>query len=254
MIIDSHVHIGKTEKTERSFTLKTYYDLMKRNVIDKAVVMPNLSNIIDTSILNERLINEYLLSNLQENFYPLIVIDSKDIMTLKQIDLYKDIIVGLKFHPSISETTLDSIEMADFLDSASESGFPILIHCGRHWRSDIKYLVKAAKKFKTINFIAAHLAGNATDIIEKSIDVLAVEKLDNVYLDTSAGKLPWLIEKAVNNIGLDRIIFGSDEPYADIRIAKYCVELCNITTNDKKKLFYKNINKIYKFLFKGVRK
>jgi len=246
MIIDSHVHIGKTEKTKRSFTLETYYDLMKRNVIDKSIVMPNLSNIINTSILNEQLINEYLSSDLKEKFGVLIVIDPRDRTTLKQIDMYGDIICGLKYHPSISETILDSPEMNDFLVCAAELGFPILIHCGRHWRSDVKYLVKTAKKFKTINFIAAHLAGNATDIIEKSIDILAVEKLNNIYLDTSAGKLPWLIEKAINNIGIDKIIFGSDEPYADLRIAKYCVELCDITDNDKDKLFYKTAVGIYK--------
>lgn len=245
MMIDAHVHIGRTEKTKKYFTLKSYYDFMRKIKIDKAIVMPNISSIINTSILNEQLINEYSSSDLKESFCPLIVIDPKDKTTLKQIDLYKNIIYGLKYHPSVSETTLDSPEMEDFLYAASELKFSILVHCGRHWRSDIKYLIKIAKKFETINFVAAHLAGNATDIIEKSIDVLTIEKLDNIYLDTSAGKLPRLIEKAIINIGSDKILFGSDEPYADLRIAKYCIDLCDISDSDRKKLFYKNTRRIY---------
>jgi len=245
MIIDAHVHIGKTEKTKRYFTLESYYSLMQKSKIDKAIIMPNISSVIDTSILNEQLMDEYSSSDLKENFYPLIIIDPKYKITLKQISLYKDIIYGLKYHPSVSGIALDDPKMIDFLNAANELNLSILVHCGRHWRSDIKYIIKTAKKFKDINFIAAHLAGNATDIIEKSIDVLTLEKLDNIYLDTSAGKLPQLIEKAVMSLGADKILFGSDEPYADLRIAKYCVDLCDITNSDKKKLFYKNTRSVY---------
>ncbi len=245
MIIDGHIHIGKTEKTKRSYTLETYYNLMKRNNVDKSMVMPNLSSIIDTSILNKQLMDEYLSSDLKENFYPLIVMDPKDRKTLRQIDTYSDIIHGLKYHPSISETPLDDPALYDFLDCAFKLKLPVLIHCGRHWRSNIKYIVRVAKKLESINFIAAHLGGNATDIIEKAIDILAIEKLDNVYLDTSAGKLPWLIEEAIKNIGLDKIIFGSDEPYADLTVSKYCIDLCHITDSDKEELFHKNFERVY---------
>lgn len=246
MIIDAHVHIGKTEKTKRYFTLESYYGLMEQNGIEKSIVMPNLSNIIDTSILNEQLINEYISSNLEEKFWPLIVIDPKDLRTLEQIYLYKNIIYGVKYHPSISETTLDGPKMHDFLVAVSELDFSMLVHCGRHWRSNIKYLINAAKKFKTVDFIAAHLGGNATDIIEKALDLLSIEKINNIYLDTSAGKLPWLIEKAIEDIGPDKIIFGSDEPYADLRVAKYCMDLCDIADGDKKKLCYYNAARLYR--------
>lgn len=244
MIIDSHVHIGKTEKTERYFTLKSYYDLMKKSGIDKAVVMPNLSNVVGASILNEQLINEYLSSGLKEKFHILIVIDPKDKMTLKQIDIYKNIICGLKYHPSISEITIDSPEMNEFLDNAFELNLPILVHCGRHWRSDIKYLIKTAKKFETINFIAAHLGGNAADLSEKAIKLIKSEQVNNIYLDTSNGKLPWLIKKAVDQLGKEKILFGSDEPYADIRVARHLIYLADIDIDAKEYIFHKNTERL----------
>jgi len=247
IIIDSHVHIGKTEKTERFFSLKSYHELIMEmeNCIYGSVVMPNLSNIVKSSTLNMQFIEEYSKWSFPVVFYPLLVIDPKDSETLKQISLYNDIICGLKYHPSISETTFDVPEMDDFLECAAEFSLPILVHCGRHWRSDIKYLIDAAKRFKTINFIAAHLGGNAADLIERAIDLLYIERLDNVYLDTSSVKLPWLIEKAVDKLGKRKIIFGSDEPYADLRMAIYCINLSNITDEVKNGLFYENVLTIY---------
>jgi predicted TIM-barrel fold metal-dependent hydrolase len=44
MLIDSHVHIGKTEKTERFFSFDSYLELMKEYSVDKAIVMPNVSS------------------------------------------------------------------------------------------------------------------------------------------------------------------------------------------------------------------
>ena len=246
MIIDTHIHIGKTEKTERFFNIESYYKIMQDNNIDRSIIMPNLSNVIDSSILNKCLIDDYVSSSLKENFNIIIVIDPKDRNTLDQISEYKDIICGLKYHPSISDMEIDSVEMEDFLKIASELRFPVLVHCGRYWKSGIKYLINASVKFKSINFVGAHLGGNATDVIEKSIKILYSKKFPNIYLDTSAGKLPWLIEKAVNKLGSDKILFGSDEPYADVRIAKSCVELSNISQDDKDKIFYKNVERVYK--------
>ena len=115
-----------------------------------------------------------------------------------------------------------------------------LVHCGRDDISNIRYLVTTSKKFSNVNFIGAHLGGNATDIIEKAIEILGREKLRNLYLDTSAGKMPNLIKLAITKMGADKLLFGSDVPYADIRISKMCVSLSEISYIEKDMILYKN--------------
>ena len=103
-------------------------------------------------------------------------------------------------------------------------------------------IIKAAEKNNEVDFIAAHLGGNASDLIDEAIDLLKPLKLPNLYLDTSAVKLPWLIERATNELGFEKIIFGSDEPYSDLRVSKYCLDLADV---DKKGcIFFKNISQL----------
>lgn len=246
MFIDNHIHIGRSEKLKgRHLTFKSCYNLIKSYDIDKAAVMPNLSGIIANSVLNKEMMCEYSKSEFKDHFYPMIVIDSKDMRTLDQISEYKDEIVGLKYHPSIAEKPLTDKKLETFLETAVNYNLPVLVHCGRHWRSHVSYVIKAANTFKSLTFIAAHMGGGATDLIFESLDLIGESKSDNIYLDTSAGKLPWLIEEGVRLIGANHILFGSDEPYADIRVAKYCVDLCDITDDDKEKIFCKNFKEIY---------
>lgn len=244
MIIDNHVHIGKTEKSERFFNIKSYYELMKKNNIDKAVIMPNLSNIEETPSLNSVFLLKFRLQpqEVQDDLFPFILIDGKYKNEIRQqISRFNDYIYGLKYHPSIMEAEIVDRNLYDFFDLASIYNLPVLVHCGRHKRSHIFYITQVAKKFKDVNFIAAHMGGGATDLIEETISILEKEKLNNIYLDTSASKLPWLIEQAVKRLGSDKIIHGSDEPYADIRIGKICVELADISDNDKELIFGKNL-------------
>ena len=96
-----------------------------------------------------------------------------------------------------------------------------------------------SSKIPNINFIAAHLGGNASDLVCEAIKLLEKETIDNIYLDTSAIKLPWLIETAIEKLGHDKIIFGSDEPYADLRVCKYCIDIAEV--NRKGLILAKNI-------------
>jgi len=247
MIIDSHIHIGKTEKTERSWSFNNYAEYMSKHNIDLAIAMPNISNILSFSNLNDIFLSEYhsIDSKIKSRYKLLLLIDIHDKSVGKQVDMYSDFIYGLKYHPSVSRVNVDDVRFYRWVDVALDKGWPILIHCGRDPISHVKYLVDIAKRIPRVNFIAAHMGGNSTDLIEEAIRLIKSRRVDNIYLDTSNGKLPWLIEKAVDVLGKDRILFGSDEPYADVRVAKYLIELTNISTEAKECIFYKNVENLF---------
>jgi predicted TIM-barrel fold metal-dependent hydrolase len=242
MIIDFHAHIGKTEKINRSFTFDSFLKLMDKNDISQAVVMPNLSSVIKTSLLNSAFMKNYNnLDNITKSrFYPFIVIDPNDFATFDQIKKYSSDIYGLKYHPSISTTPINNEKLTPFLQEASKRDLLVLVHCGRHIKSHVSHLIDCAKNYLNVTFIAAHMGGNASDLIEEAIKLITFSKCDNIYLDTSAVKLPWLIDEGVKAFGTSRLLFGSDEPYSDLRIGKYCVELSKLNIPDMRKIFYSN--------------
>jgi predicted TIM-barrel fold metal-dependent hydrolase len=246
MIIDSHMHIGTSEKLSgRHLTFQSYYNLMIKSEISKSAAIPNLSSVVKSSTLNRKMMDDYISSKFKDMFYPIILMDPKDADTLNQIDEYRDIIYGIKYHPSIAEAPLMDKSTYKFLDSIAEHDLPLLVHCGRHWRSHISYIAEAASEFPSTIFVAAHMGGNVTDLIIKALHIVRNCESSNIYFDTSASKLPWLIEQAVRLVGPDKILFGSDEPYADLRIAKYCIDICNISDKDRELIFYRNFERIY---------
>jgi predicted TIM-barrel fold metal-dependent hydrolase len=239
MIIDFHVHIGRTEKINRSFTFKSFLHLMNKTDVSNAVVMPNLSSIMPSSGLNEIFMNDYyqLIEDEKKRFVPFLIIDPNDERTYHQLDFYYDDACGAKFHPSISTVQINKPEIQKFLYKLQNKRLPLIVHCGRHFKSHISHLIEVANQFKDLTFIAAHMGGNASDLIEEAIQLISKSKCQNIYLDTSAVKLPWLIDEGVKELGVDKILFGSDEPYSDLRIGKYCIELTSLNSYDRKKLF-----------------
>lgn len=241
MIIDAHVHVGRTEKSKRAFTFAGMKLYMAGTGIDKAVVMPNLSHMVPFSELNEKFLVE--AGKYSEQFYPFILIDPFDSETLSQAKTMN--VFGLKYHPSFCQCEVDNERLYPVFEIAGERGLPVLVHCGRNEKSDMKYLVHAAEDHPGVQFIAAHLGGNATELAEAAIDLLYRRgDIKNISLDTSNGKLPWLVTLAVDKLGAERVVFGSDEPYASIVIEKMCVELADLTDQEKELIFSGNIRRI----------
>lgn len=244
IIIDTHVHIGKSEKSKISYTFPAYEELMLKEGIEKSVVMPNVSSIEKASKLNEEFMNNLDYENYRETFYPFIIVDPQDKESIEQISYYSGTICGVKYHPSISRAVVNSVSMQSIFEELKKYNIPMLVHCGRDRKSYIENLIKAAKNNKSINFIGAHMGGNATDLIEHAIDLLSEENLDNLYVDTSASKNPRLIKRGVDFLGKEKVIFGSDEPYSDLRVAKFCVDVSGISDKEKECVFNNNINNI----------
>ena len=241
-----HLHIGETEKGRHHFSLSDYFSYAKEQGVNQAVAMPNLSNIVSSYVLNQRLLREYKESiPVVKSFYKLLMVFDNQITIEELGDSCTDDVVGLKFHPSISQIEASDSSLFDFYTFAQERSLPVLIHCGRNPKSHISYVLEAAKKFPKVTFIAAHLGGGATHLVDEAISIAEKENVDNLFMDTSAMKLPFLIELAIKSLGGDRIMFGSDEPYADLRIGKYCVDLTNLPSKEKENVFYNNAKRIF---------
>ena len=231
-LVDSHVHIGTSEKLSRCWTIEGYSVVMDYLGIDYAVIMPNISNILSFHGLN----SEFMCSMFEENnskFLPFLLLDPEG-QTIEQIWYHEDEIKGIKYHPSCSRKTIDTINL-DVPDH-----LPILVHCGRDPLSSIDYLINAATKYPDKIFIAAHMAGMTPDIVEPSLLKVKDSEVSNLWMDTSSVNLPWMIEFYCDILGDSKLLFASDEPFQDIRVGISCLNYSNIPLKSKERIFHGN--------------
>src|SRR5262249_3034014 len=83
---------------------------------------------------------------------------------------------------------------------------PVIVRTGFHPCEPLLFL-PLAEAFPEVKIILAHMGGRIF-----SDAMIVAERAANVYLETSA-QMPMAIVAAINHIGAERIVFGTDTPY-----------------------------------------
>ena len=209
--IDSHTHINHGSRLDSSPSDR-FYDagleyLTKLNFSCNIGTMlcSTFSSVLSTEEVEKE--NEYLydLSDKVDHLYQWVVIDPRNKKTYEQADRMLDgpKCVGIKLHPPCHGYALDEFGNALF-SFANERKAIVQIHP----EISPDYILPFANKYKDTTFIMAHMCtweqGNE--------NAIANAEYGNVYLDTSgnASSKNKGIETVVENVGSERILFGTD--------------------------------------------
>lgn len=154
---------------------------------------------------------------------------------------------GVKIHAgeyTIAEYVVDPlIELVERLE------VPCLIDCmGRI--SDVK---RMAEKFPRAKIIVAHF-GKYLSTDEKLIDqfISLASTYENIYLDTSGVVLTHKIVEAVQRVGSDRMIFGTDGPHEEPDTVSFAkrelekIKALKLNSKDEENLLGKSIMRLLK--------
>ncbi len=160
---------------------------------------------------------------------------------------------GMKFHPTNTKKSVkDNFEIySKYLDLAEKKGLPCVFHSTTDGMSDPAEIIKLAEKHPKLPVILYHIDLMAQpERMKKAIDNIAESlncKKSNVFVDIS-----WLtplfgkgdenkniINYAVEKLGADRIMFGSDAPIAEMGDKAKYGEFADFVENTIKE-FYKN--------------
>ena len=116
--------------------------------------------------------------------------------------------VGLKLHPVSTLSHPASPDTVALVREATDLGVPTLFHCGDEPMTTPYQIASLAQKVPAAQIILAHMGGyyHVDDAIA------AAERHPNLYLETSAMPFPGKIREAVQHIGAERVLFGSDGP------------------------------------------
>ena len=245
MIIDSHTHVDLVEAWGWMDAPEVILALMDQAGVERAIVMTYR----DASGPNDAA-TEYIrdaITKYPQRLIGYVRINPNSPGAMDALDQalgdYK--MKGLKLHPvsyvgyPYGEATLR------LMRRAAEYNAPVLFHTGDEALALPEQVAEAARLVPEATVILAHLGGyyHHDAVLELAGD------LPNVCVDTSAIPYPWMIRRAVDVFGPERVLYASDGPGCPPILEVEKVRLAGLSPDEEQMVFAGNIQR----LLDGVR-
>lgn len=244
MILDGHIHVGRWNYSHYSsleVRVRSLNDLLESCEIEGGILMPS-----------DQKDNEGLLKEIQKDgkkkkywFFAWVDPKQKDIFSFLEKNVSS--IRGVKIHSSLDEVQggITHPSYKPLLEFISAYHLPILVHCGRRQdTASFSYVLEVAPQYKDVSFIMCHLGGDFEMLKLKAPLEVKQSGLKNVFFDISATREVWTIEKAVQILGAEKLLFGSDYPVMHPKVAIETIRVLNISEKEKNKIFGENLLEI----------
>lgn len=235
LVIDCHCHIGFGHDYQQS--ISEQFKEMDQFGIDRSVICP-----VDKYLAVEnRKGNDFILKASRKFPNRFIPFTSANPWYGKKalIELQRTInegARGIKLHPSIQGFLLCDDLVYPIVELACEQKIPIYFHTGTPAYSQPMHVAELALRYPEANLIMGHMG--STDFW---IDAVPAASLStNIFVDTS-WSLPDKIRHAVDILGAERVLFGSDSPLSSYNIEMGCVNATSLSENEKTMIMGKNI-------------
>ena len=156
-------------------------------------------------------------------------------------------VVMIKIHPWSTHCKMNDPRMKRIYDFAAERGLFILAHT---WLDGDPYgsqdlFASVAADYPPIKWLMGHSGGPYGSV--RAVEI--ARKLENVFLDLTLSMCPaQQVEYFVREVGADRVLFGTDNPFIDPRPQIGRVALARISDKDKAKIFGGNVRRYVNFV------
>jgi predicted TIM-barrel fold metal-dependent hydrolase len=149
---------------------------------------------------------------------------------------------GIKLHPSCDRIKVTDERVIPFLEFAEREGLPVVIHCGR-WQemSSYQLALEVAEKHPDLDFILSHMGGDTPELETATTDAIKDRGLVNVSLGIEGVREYWAVQRAIDELGADRVIFGSDFPLGHPRMYLGLVDALRLSPGDRELVLGGNI-------------
>jgi predicted TIM-barrel fold metal-dependent hydrolase len=225
VIIDMHMHIEDVASLGWTMSAADCVRAMDAAGVDRAVVMTltdlpglnphGLELVADACAEHaDRLLGFVRLNPAELN-------RSEELLTRAVTELgFK----GLKLHPVSTLQHPGGQPTIELIRHAGELGVPTLFHCGDEPLSTPLSIAQAAVACPDAVIILGHMGGYFH--VDEALDV--AERYPNLVLETSAMPYPDKIREAVERIGVERVVFGSDGPMSSPALERQKVAIAEL--------------------------
>jgi predicted TIM-barrel fold metal-dependent hydrolase len=215
-IIDVHQHVGPWPFPGKWGGIELNLELMERRAIDVAIIS-STEAIVDGVIAGNARLAEDISGH--PNLLGYVTLNPRYTgLSAREMEKYAGHpqFVGYKIHTSYSGTAMGDPRMGDLFVIMAASPRPLLIHT---WgAAAVSALARLAERHPQLPIIVAHAGGDAW---RKAIS--AAEAQPNLWLECAMSTPErGRIERAVEALGGERVLFGTDSTLFDPQYMLSC--------------------------------
>ena len=148
---------------------------------------------------------------------------------------------GLKLMPVHYAFRAASTAADPLIAIAREFDVPVTVHSGNFFCHPLE-IAEMASRFPDVTFIMDHM-GYRYYVLEA---VLAAERCPNLYLATTAVFEPHFIQMAINRVGAERVVFGSNAPLVIPRLQLEVIRALKLPAEQEELICGKTAARLYK--------
>ena len=242
MIIDTHVHIGSfaVQYPFAETRLEKIVQMLKDERVDYALVSSIKSLIYNCPEGNKEVL---AASKKYEEILPYLVVNPwLHEETLKELkNCRKRGFIGVKLHPNCHNYALNSRLAEPALEFCEREQIPILTHStGGDPLSGAKPIKAVAEKFPDLILVIGH-----GGIFSDREVAQAAKDYPQLYIEISVEYEAGKLEKTVEMVGADRIMFGSDCPLHHPSVMLERVKVMKLSKDDEEKILWKTAQKVF---------
>jgi predicted TIM-barrel fold metal-dependent hydrolase len=138
---------------------------------------------------------------------------------------------GLKLHPDITGYAIDNHALTDpIFEICTKYKLPIVSHAGGdNPRTMPLQFEEMAKTFPDVKIMMAHMG--VWQSFEPARRV--AKRNDNLFLDTAGNPFVLSIKDAVEQVGADKVVMGTDTPSGDFQVSLKIIERAVAKAQDR---------------------
>jgi len=242
-VIDVHAHYGEWFFPIEASKEQDILQLMERNDMEKAVFSSSLAIVYDMEEGNKRLADFLAKSH---RFYGYVVINPNYPDTsAQQLETYlgRAKFLGVKIHPDYTRRPVSCPENIELLERVRKQKKVALLHT---WGAEqVEATSSVADTFPDMTVIMGHMGGDGLEGAGWRSGIAAAKSRPNIYLEVCGSSLHRdRIGEAVQALGDDRILYGSDMTLLNPSMTIGTIEEANIPEHSKKKILADNAARI----------
>ena len=145
---------------------------------------------------------------------------------------------GIKLHPLFQAFLPNDEVVHPIMEEARRAKVPVLIHTG-HSPFSLPWSVgELAESFPDVKIVMLHMGDGNGLYIQAAINT--AKRLDNIFLETSAMPMATKIKEAIDVVGKDRVMYGSDVPFGNPPVEIARATALELSDEDFELYFYLN--------------
>ncbi len=232
-IIDSHTHWGPSITLGTEVTTDELLQQAKESGVDRIVAFPFPSTAIEDERINDKVLE---LGKKNRKFIPYYYIPED----LRPIPVKKNFYGG-KWHwvrgiqdCSSNYQVLDDPGVNSFIEASEAISLPIV------FEEELAFTEAFVKRTRNLKIIIPHLGmlgGNPLDFLQ------TFKQRENVFFDTALAGTE-TIRRFIEQIGKERILFGSDIPFGSMKRELEKILSLPIGDDDKEWILSRNLKRL----------